>query len=82
MDMGLFQDLLRDYHSIGGGYLSLTPTVGDFLLDRHLSERMVALKGFENSVFPTVTTNLYALDRWSDETVMTLLNLFNRVHVR
>ena len=61
MSMELFHKVLTDYEAMGGGYLSLTPVVGDFLLDRELKGRVDALKNFRYSVFPSFTTNM----RWT-----------------
>lgn len=81
MTMELFRKVLRDYEAMGGGYFSLTPMVGDVLLDHQLPQRIQALDEFAYSIFPSVTTNLYALDRHSDETVRGILDRFCRLHV-
>lgn len=81
MSMELLRKVLRDYESMGGGYFSLTPMVGDFLLDHQLAERLAALRDHKYSVFPSVTTNLYALDRHADDVVAALLDQFCRLHI-
>ena len=77
----LFQTVLQQYAAIGGGYLSLTPMVGDFLLDRHLLQRLTALREVADSIIPSVTTNLCSLGNWDDAVVQQLLQTFSLLHV-
>lgn len=77
----LFQSVIQQYNKIGGGLISLTPMVGDILLDSKLASRMDTLKEFRETITPSVTTNLFALGRWSDETVVQMLNTFKMLHV-
>ncbi len=76
-----FTAVCRQYDALGGGPLSLTPMVGDFLLDRELPSRLEMLRRYRNSIVPSVTTNLYALDRLSDEVIAEMLEVFTRIHV-
>jgi radical SAM protein with 4Fe4S-binding SPASM domain len=77
----LFEEVCRQYASMGGGPMSLTPVVGDVLLDKQLPNRIITLQKFWPTIQPSVTTNLYALDRFSDEVVSELLETLVRVHV-
>jgi radical SAM protein with 4Fe4S-binding SPASM domain len=81
MTDALFERTLQQYLEMGGGTISLTPMVGDMLLDRKLPQRMQALRSFASRLTPSVTTNLYALKHWSDDIVVEMLNTFRRVHV-
>jgi radical SAM protein with 4Fe4S-binding SPASM domain len=77
----LFETVLAQYRQIGGGYLTLTPMVGDALVDRLWMERIRLLAGTRERITPSVTTNLYALDRYSDQEVADMLQVLARIHV-
>lgn len=47
MDRELFERVVRQYLSMGGHHVSLTPIVGDPFVDRHLFERLDFLMGLE-----------------------------------
>jgi O-antigen chain-terminating methyltransferase len=81
MTSELFETVLAQYCQIGGGHLSLTPMVGDALVDRLWMERVRKLAGTREGITPSVTTNLYALDRYSDQEVAEMLRVFARIHV-
>ena len=81
MTSELFETVLAQYCQIGGGHLSLTPMVGDALVDRLWMERVRLLAGTREGITPSVTTNLYALDRYSDQEVAEMLRVFARIHV-
>jgi radical SAM protein with 4Fe4S-binding SPASM domain len=81
MDPDLFVEVCRQYAAMVGGPMSLTPVVGDFLLDRELPSRVEMLSRYRHAFQPSVTTNLYALDRHSDEVIGRLLEVFHRVHI-
>ena len=81
MKQSLFEQTVGQYIEMGGGPLSITPVVGDILLDRRLSERIEFLQSVTEYVQPSVTTNLFALHRWSDEVIVNMLHTFRRVHV-
>jgi hypothetical protein len=80
MEQALFERILSDYASLGGGNLSLTPMVGDVLLDPLLMKRMEALRS-RPSIRPSLTTNLFALHRLDDEELSVLLNSIVKIHV-
>jgi len=73
MGLPLFEKIVKDYSAMGGGAVSLTPVVGDALLDPHLMERLRILERYPEINQVTLTTNAIALDRYSDEDVRHLL---------
>jgi len=77
----LFEDVCRQYAAMGGGPMSLTPVVGDVLLDKELPSRLTHLQRFRRFIQPSVTTNLYALDRFPDDVVSEMLETFTRIHI-
>lgn len=77
----LFTEVCRQYVAMGGGPMSLTPVVGDVLLDKELPSRLAMLRRYSHVIRPSITTNLYALDRHQDEVVTELLDTFARVHI-
>ncbi len=81
MDPELFAEVCRQYVAMGGGPMSLTPMVGDVLLDKELAGRIEMLRRYQHAIQPSVTTNLYALDRHSDEVISAALETFIRIHV-
>ncbi len=81
MASDLFEKVLAQYIEIGGGPLTLTPMVGDVLLDRLLMERISRLAEAREWVTPSFTTNLYALDHYSDREVIEMLRVPSKIHV-
>lgn len=81
MKSELFEAVLSQYSQIGGGRLTLTPMVGDVLVDRLWMERIRLLAGMAERITPSVTTNLYGLDRYSDQEVGEMLRVLARIHV-
>lgn len=73
MSMPLFEKVVQDYAEMGGGVVSLTPIVGDPLLDPQLLDRIRILKAHPAIKQISFTTNGIALDRYSDEDVRSLL---------
>lgn len=74
MSIPLFEQVVRQYAAMGGSAVSLTPVVGDALLDPHLLERLRILKSEPGIGQVTLTTNGIALERYSDEDLRTLLS--------
>lgn len=81
MTMELFDKTVKDYVEMGGGPVSLTPIVGDALLDPHLMERLHILKAelLINQI--TMTTNAIALNRYTDDEVRFLLETLDCIQV-
>jgi MoaA/NifB/PqqE/SkfB family radical SAM enzyme len=81
MSVSLFEKIVKEYAEMGGGPVSLTPVVGDALLDPHLMERLRILDSHPEINQITVTTNGIALDRYSDEEVRYLLKTLYCIQV-
>jgi hypothetical protein len=80
MSANLFATVINQYAAMGGGILSMTPMV-DILLDNLLISRLDALENVRSEITPSVTTNLFALDKWSDDEVGRLLRGLTLLHV-
>jgi MoaA/NifB/PqqE/SkfB family radical SAM enzyme len=81
MSMALFAKIVDDYAAMGGGPVSLTPVVGDALLDPHLLERLRLLSAHPLVNQITMTTNAIALDRYGDDEVRFLLETLDCIQV-
>jgi MoaA/NifB/PqqE/SkfB family radical SAM enzyme len=81
MELPLFEKIAGEYSEVGGGPVSLTPLVGDALLDPHLLERLRILKAFPAISQISLTTNGIALDRYSDAEVRLLLETLYCIQV-
>ena len=81
MSMPLFKKIINDYEEMGGGPVSLTPVVGDALLDPHLLERLHILNATPLINQTTMTTNAIALNRYSDDDVRFLLSSVDCIQV-
>lgn len=79
MPMPLFRKAVLDYAEMGGGFLSLTPLVGDVLLDRHLLERLQFLRTVPEIRSLGVTTNGAMMHRFDDSDLATILQSFDRL---
>lgn len=64
--MELYGKVLEGYNRIGGGPLTLTPVVGDVLLDPYLLDRLKKLSSFPAITDVSFTTNLIAHEKLSD----------------
>lgn len=74
MPLNTFEKIISEYSSAGGGALSLTPVMGDPLLDPHLIERYKIIERFENINQISFTTNGIAFHKLSDEDVKYILS--------
>jgi MoaA/NifB/PqqE/SkfB family radical SAM enzyme len=81
MSLPLFEKIVREYAEMGGGAVSLTPLVGDALLDPHLMDRLRILAAQPAIKQVSVTTNGIALDRFSDDDVRHLLETLYCIQV-
>jgi O-antigen chain-terminating methyltransferase len=81
MKAELFDRVLDQYVQIGGGLLTLTPVVGDALLDRFWMQRIRLLAEMHRWITPSVTTNLYALDKYSDQEIIEMMTVLRRIHI-
>lgn len=67
MPMDVFERVVQEYFSIGGGAVSLTPVMGDPLADPDLIARYKVLEKFKNIDQISFTTNGIAFKRFSDD---------------
>ena len=67
MPLDLFEKIVDEYARVGGGALSLTPVMGDPLIDPHFIERYKILEKYQNIQQVSFTTNGIAFGRFSDE---------------
>lgn len=81
MGMALFEQIVSEYAALGGGPLTLTPVVGEVLLDPHLLERLRLLKSCRRINQLSMTTNGIALERYTDAEVEELLASFACIQV-
>ena len=63
----LYKKALSDYSELDGGPVSLTPVVGDFLLDPDVCSRLRIAREYQAITDLTFTTNLVAHERLSSE---------------
>jgi len=73
MPISVFEKIVQEYAQVGGGALSLTPVMGDLLLDPHLIERLKILEKFENIDQVSFTTNGIAVNKFTDEELKYIL---------
>lgn len=69
----LFAKVIADYVAIGGGPVSLTPLVGEALLDKHLAERLALLRETPAVSSVSATTNAVMVRRFNDAILTQLL---------
>src|SRR3954447_1583795 len=77
MPQAVFKKAVHDYVDLGGGFLSFTPLVGDFLLDRHLLDRLRFLETVPEVTSLGVTTNGAMAHRFDDSELGYILSRFN-----
>src|SRR5512135_2329361 len=81
MSIPLFERIVQEYATMGGGPVSLTPVVGDALLDPHLLNRLRILEACPEIRQVSLTTNAIALERYRDEDVCPLLEAMDCIQV-
>ena len=79
--MDLFEHLLNEYAAIGGGFLSLTPMVGEVFLDRWLGERIARAAACPAIRGLSITTNATHADRYSPGELAELVRPLRKVHI-
>ena len=81
MTMDVFEKICRDFESLGGGLLGLSPMMSDPLVDPLVIDRIRLV----NEKFPTIRlhmfTNLIGLSRFSDDEVLLILRSLRHVNV-
>jgi len=81
MSLPMFEQIVNEYASMGGGPVSLTPLVGDALLDPHLLERLKILDACPQVRQVTMTTNAIAFERFSDDEICQILKVMDCIQV-
>ena len=81
MSMNLFKKVLSDYSKMGGGYISLTPQIGDIFTDNLIKKRIDLIKDFPKIKGSSVTTNAVNITSISNEELKNILNSFLRIHI-
>jgi hypothetical protein len=79
--MAVFEKAIRDYVELGGGYVSLTPLVGDIFLDRDLVKRLRFLESVPEITGVGVTTNAAMAHRFSDKELAYIIGRFDRLSI-
>lgn len=74
MPLNTFEKIISEYSSAGGGALSLTPVMGDPLLDPYLIERYEIIERFENINQISFTTNGIVFNKFSDQDITYILS--------
>ena len=81
MPIALFQKVLQDYSAMGGGSLSLTPTMGDVLLDKWLVERLKMAEEYSSIRELSFTTNAVMAKLFGDEELDYIINRLRTVYI-
>ncbi len=81
MPRAVFEKALDDYRNMGGGYVSLTPLVGDVLMDRHIRERIDYLQTCDFVSGIGFTTNAAMAHRFSDRELATIVGPLQRLSI-
>jgi glycosyltransferase involved in cell wall biosynthesis/ADP-heptose:LPS heptosyltransferase/predicted SAM-dependent methyltransferase/MoaA/NifB/PqqE/SkfB family radical SAM enzyme len=77
MSMELFRKVVDDYIAAGGGALTISPLVGDCLVDARLLERLRYCRSFNEITHIGFHTNMIGLNRWTDEQILEILDLID-----
>lgn len=81
MSMATYRKALEDYREMGGGYVSITPLVGDVLLDRHLKERIEVIRKAEWVTGVGMTTNAAMAHRFDDSELEDIVSSFEWISI-
>jgi MoaA/NifB/PqqE/SkfB family radical SAM enzyme len=81
MSMDVFEKTIGDYADMGGGYVSLTPLVGDVLLDRLLPKRIALLVKAPSVSGVGFTTNVAMAHRFDDKELAAIISPLQRVSI-
>ena len=81
MPMSLFESCIKQYEEMGGGYISLTPEIGEIFLDKFLYQRIKLLNS-ENSITGVFfTSNVTKLHHYKDGPLSDILNGIKRIRI-
>ena len=75
MSMDLLKKVIDDYVAVGGGALTMSPLVGDCLVDTKFLERLRYCRSFNEITHIGFHTNHIGLSRWTDEQVLEIFDL-------
>lgn len=81
MDMAVFAKVVADYAALGGGPVTLTPMVGEMLLDKQLLERLKLLRATPAISRVSAITNATMAYLYTDEELAELAGYFDRITV-
>jgi MoaA/NifB/PqqE/SkfB family radical SAM enzyme len=81
MSMDIFKKSIDDYKKMGGGYLSLTPLVGDVLMDKRLITRLKYIKSAKHITGLGITTNAVLAYTFPDKDLDFIVNTFDRISI-
>jgi MoaA/NifB/PqqE/SkfB family radical SAM enzyme len=81
MTAAIFEKSVADYGDMGGGYVSLTPLVGDVLLDRHLRDRIDTLRRCDFVSGIGFTTNGAMAHRFSGKDLDAIIGPLQRLSI-
>lgn len=81
MDMAIFAKVVADYAALGGGPVTLTPMVGEVLLDKQLLERLKLLRATPAVSRVSAITNATMAYLYTDEELAELASYFDRITV-
>lgn len=81
MTAEMFVKTLDDYRQMGGGYVSLTPLVGDVLIDRHLPDRIAYLRTCDFVSGIGFTTNAAMAHRFDDAQLASVIAPLQRLSI-
>jgi Radical SAM superfamily/Iron-sulfur cluster-binding domain len=81
MSAAVFEKTVDDYGGMGGGYVSLTPLVGDVLLDRHIRDRIDYLRKCDFISGIGFTTNGAMAHRFNDEELDAIIGPLQRLSI-
>jgi sulfatase maturation enzyme AslB (radical SAM superfamily) len=81
MAMDVFEKSVSDYADMGGGYVSLTPLVGDVFLDRFLLERIAFLNKVPSVSAIGFTTNAAMAHRFDDKELAAIIAPLKRLSI-
>ncbi|WP_103669903.1 radical SAM protein [Pseudanabaena sp. BC1403] len=81
MPMHLFEKVVDDYIEMGGGAISLTPLVGEVLLDKLLLQRIDFVKSKKAITSLSVTTNALMAKNYTDYDLEILIRSFDQINI-
>lgn len=81
MSCDLFDKVLKSYSEMGGGCLSLTPVVGDVLLDKYLIDRIKIARKYENITSISFTTNAIMAGDLPVSSIKYITNNVNKIMI-